>query len=75
MLIVFYVPFLVGTTKLHHYFSMEIVGRFPTDNEATEYEIATTTPVWLPTREECDQFTEVVKSQLIMLREAIITEH
>ena len=50
---------------------MEIVGRFPSDTEAVEYEVGKTTPVWLPSRPDCQQFTEDVKSQLAWLREAI----
>ena len=52
-------------------FSMEIGGRFPSDTEAVEYEVGKTTPVWLPSRPDCQQFTEDVKSQLAWLREAI----
>ena len=52
---------------------MEIVGRFPTDEEAQDFEIAKTTPVWLPTIDEQEQFTPNVKAQLSGLREAIMS--
>ena len=47
---------------------MEIVGRFPSDKEAIEYEVAKNTPVWLPTEEDCSQFTKIVKEYLSQLR-------
>ena len=50
---------------------MEIVGRLPSEAESEEYKVAKTTPVWLPTRQECQQFTENVKEHLAWLREAI----
>ena len=51
---------------------MEIVGRFPTDEEATALEIMRTTPVWLPTANENEQFTPDVREELTCLREAIM---
>ena len=47
---------------------MEVVGRFPSDKEAIEYEVAKNTPVWLPTGEDCSQFTKIVKEYLSHLR-------
>ena len=53
-------------------FSMEVVGRYPTQKEEDEYEILHNTPVWLPTRTECSQFKSDIIAQLKWLREAII---
>lgn len=52
---------------------MEMVGRFPTDEEATQFDIAKTTAVWLPTEEDFPQFTRDVRSQLTLLRKVIMT--
>ena len=53
---------------------MEIVGRFPTDEEVNDFEVAKTTPVWLPTTDEQAQFTPDVRAQLTCLREAIMSK-
>ena len=55
-------------SKIKH-FRLEIVGRFPSDAEADDYEVAKTTPVWLPTRQETDQFTDLVRTNLSWLSE------
>ena len=52
---------------------MEMVGRFPSDEEANQFDIEKTTPVWLPTEQEFPQFTQDVRSQLTLLRNAIMT--
>eukprot|EP00092_Neocalanus_flemingeri_P101824 GFUD01130185.1.p1 GENE.GFUD01130185.1~~GFUD01130185.1.p1 ORF type:complete len:280 (-),score=16.46 GFUD01130185.1:62-901(-) len=53
----------------HDFSVLEALGKFPTQEEMDTYEIASNTPVWLPTRRECSQFTTELVSNLKCLSE------
>ena len=49
---------------------MEVVGRYPTIEEVEELAVNAEAPVWLPTRPAMEQFTDSIRNQLSILREA-----
>ena len=50
-------------------YRFEVIGRFPTADEADEFEISADIPVWLPAGTEVgEQFTDVIKAKIRLTR-------
>ena len=52
-------------------FRLEIVGRFPSEEEATQLNISFMTPVWLSTRSDDSHLTSEMLTRLRRLREGL----
>ena len=50
---------------------MEVIGRFPEEEEATHLGLSTTAPVWLGTRKDTTQITSEIIPRLCRLREEL----
>ena len=46
------------------FFRLEMLGRFPSNKEASDYGLRESIPVWLPTSDDCPFFTRRVQKVL-----------
>ena len=55
----------------HPIIRLEIIGRFPTDEEATQYEMSYATPVWLSTKADTAHISTDILQRIKFLREEL----